>query len=140
MESGAPLLPHERELSMNVGRDSGAVESNRRSSVQLVDTSFQIARAPTMEDLRDPNLEVFPQTKAGILRRMERLKNEIPPDDLGENSSESDTDSTKRAQNSHLSTLGETFGNANLHEETTPSGSTRSATSYHSAHDGNDRE
>ena len=60
------------------------------SFAQRTRGSSLIAPAPTSEDLKDPNVEVFPETRAGILHRIQTMKNEIPIDDSFDSESEAD--------------------------------------------------
>ena len=73
-------------------------QSDRRESAvseACLSPDSLIAREPTDEDLEDPTLELFPDTKAAILHRIQSLKAEIPVDDcshIGQDPAESRND------------------------------------------------
>ena len=82
-DSAPPLLPHE-VLSQDEN-ETAELESNgerRTSSASEIysDHDDMIPRTPTRMDRGDPNVEAFPGTRDGILRRIQTLQQEVPPD------------------------------------------------------------
>ena len=78
-----PLMPHEEpSLMTKSGLEVDPGQKGRRTSL-----GFSISRVhtfvppePTEDDLKDPELEKFPDNRAAILNRIDTLKYELPID------------------------------------------------------------
>ena len=80
----APLLSHEApSLMTKDGLEVDPGQRGRRTSlgINISRVHTFVPPEPTHEDLKDPELEKFPENKSGILNRMHTLKHELPIDD-----------------------------------------------------------
>ena len=78
------MRPYEHVIRADGGQGSKPMTIGQRPTIETSDTARRDtggARTPTQ---KDPNPEAFPQTREGMLRRIERLQIEIKTDDSGE--------------------------------------------------------
>jgi hypothetical protein len=90
IELDSPLLPHETKLG-TWGPNQDDNRARRTSiGVKISRMNTFIPPEPTEDDLKDPNLEVFPHGKPEILMRIQTLKKELPIDDTSQVIEETD--------------------------------------------------